>query len=171
MADYTTLLKPISETETFASAEIDGNYWVSCLWYRKVLKRIGSSSSSFPMLQSTRASASTHEVEPSMSEESKLDLINKEPAPGKAVNNQSISRAITPRHSKRVSKLKQRYSPDQLTPKPPKHRKKNTKTKHQLPSKKPVISKCYHDPIGISIREGKKADHYQDVSIVMRLYL
>jgi hypothetical protein len=82
-----------------------------------------------------------------------MDLINKEPAPGKAVNNQSISRAITLRHSKRVSKLKKRYSPDQLTPKPPKRRKK-TKTKHQSPSKKPVISKCYHDPIGISIREG-----------------
>jgi len=148
-------LKPISETETFASAEIDGNYRVSCLWYRKVLKRIGSSSSFFPMLQSTGASASTHEVEPSMNEESKLDSINKEPAPGKAVNNQSISRAITPRHSKRVSKLKKRYSPDQLTPKPPKHRKKKTKTKHRLPTKKQVISKHYHDPIGISIRKGK----------------
>ncbi len=117
-------LKPISETETFASAEIDGNYKLSCLWYRKVLKRIGLSSSSFPMLQSTRALASTHEVEPSMNEESKLDLINKEPAPGKPVNNQSISRAITPQHSKKVSKLKQRYSPDQLTPKPPKRRKR-----------------------------------------------
>jgi hypothetical protein len=45
-------LKSISETETFASAEIDGNYRVSCLCYRKVLKRIGLSSSSFPMLQS-----------------------------------------------------------------------------------------------------------------------
>ena len=129
---------------------------MSCLWYRKVLKRIGLSSSSFPMLQSTRASASTHEVEPSMNEESKLDSINKEPAPGETVNNQSISRALTPRHSKRVSKLKKRYSPDQLTPKPPKRRKK-TKTKHQSPSKKPVISKCYHDPIGISIREGNKS--------------
>jgi hypothetical protein len=75
-------LKQISETETFASAEIDGHYRVSCLWYRKVFKRIGLSSSSFPLLQSTRASASTHEVEPSMNEESKLDLINKEPAPG-----------------------------------------------------------------------------------------
>jgi hypothetical protein len=29
-----------------------------------------------------------------------------------------------------------------------------TKTEHQSPSKKPVISKRYHDPIGISIREG-----------------
>ncbi len=84
-----------------------------------------------------------------------MDSINKEPAPGKAVNNQSISRAITPQHSKRVSKMKQRYSPDQLTPKPTKRRKKKTKIKHQLPSKKPVISKHYnYDPIGISIREG-----------------
>jgi hypothetical protein len=70
------------------------------------------------------------------------------------VNNQSISRAITPQHSKRVSKLKQRYSPDQSTPKPPKRRKKKTKTKHQLPSKNPVISKCDQDPIGILIRQG-----------------
>jgi hypothetical protein len=106
-----------------------------------------------------------------MNEESKLDLINKEPAPGETVNNQSISRAVTPRHSKRVSKLKQRYSPDQSTPKPPKAQKKKTKTKHKLPSKKPVISKCYHDPIGILIRQGGKVDGYQDVSIVMRLYL
>ncbi len=106
-----------------------------------------------------------------MNEESKLDSINKEPAPGETVNNQSISIAKTPRHSKRVSKLKQKYSPDQSTPKPPKCRKKKTKTKHQLPSKKPVISKRYHDPMGISIRQGKKADRYQDVSIVMRLYL
>jgi hypothetical protein len=149
-------LKPISKTETFASAEIEESYKVSCLWYRKVLKKIGSSSSSFPVLQSTRASASTHEVEPSMNEESKLDSINKEPAPGKAVNDQSISRAITPRHSKRVNKLKKRYSPDQLTPKPPNRRKKKAKTKHQLPSKKPVISKCYHDSIRLSIREGGK---------------
>ncbi len=47
--------------------------------------------------------------------------------------------------------------PDHLTPNPPKHKKKKTKTKHQSPSKKPVISKHYHDPIGISIREGEKS--------------
>jgi hypothetical protein len=47
--------------------------------------------------------------------------------------------------------------PDQLTQNPPKHRKKKTKTKLQSPSKKQVISKCYHDLIGISIREGGKS--------------
>ncbi len=49
-----------------------------------------------------------------------------------------------------MSKLKQRYSPDQSTPKPPKHIKKKTKTKPQLPSKKPVILKRYLE----SIRQG-----------------
>jgi hypothetical protein len=42
-----------------------------------------------------------------------------------------------------------------LTPGPPKSRKKKTKRKQQLPSKKAVNTKCTTDQVGISIRKEK----------------
>jgi hypothetical protein len=164
-------LKLIAETEIFASEEIDGNYRVSCLWYRKVYKRIGLLPSSFPMLLQFRASSFTHAVEPSINEESMLDLINEEAA-GETANKKTRLR-IKPQHSKRVIKAKQRYSPpDQSTPKPSKRRKKQNKDKTPVAlHKKQSLQSIIMIQLEYQPDRGQNMDRYQDVSIVMRLFL
>jgi hypothetical protein len=142
--------RSIGDTVKFASKEMDENYRVSCLWYRKVFNKKESPSNPLPVYPPfPEMTHQTHAMD--------YDIINENATCGmeKTQHGKGSTVDLTPKLEKRILKPRKRFSPpDQATPKPPKRRTKNkSKRVEKSPS---VTGKRYHDPVGISIRQGKE---------------
>jgi len=143
--------RSIADTAKFASKEMEENYKVSCLWYRKVSNKKMSSSYPLPVYPPfAEMTHPTHAIEDNIiNENATCGTENPHHRKGATVDK-------TPTNDKRKSKPKQRYTPpEQSTPKPPKRRSKIiSKRNEQSPS---VAAKRYQDPVGISIRKGEES--------------
>jgi hypothetical protein len=141
--------KSIADKAKFDSKEMGENCRVSCLWYRKVLNKKESSLYPLPVFPPfAKKTHPTHAMED--------DIIHENATCGteKPQHRKGATVDETPISKKGQISQNRDTPPDQDTPRPPKCRSKNkSKKKEQKPS---ATAKGYHDPVGISIRKGKK---------------
>jgi hypothetical protein len=119
------------DTVKFSSKEMDENYRVSCLWYRKVFNKKESPSYPLPVYPPfTEMTHPTHAMD--------YDIINENATRGmeKPQHGKGSTVDKTPKIKKKILKPRKIFSPpDQATPKPPKRRTQNkSKRDEKLPS-------------------------------------
>ena len=91
------------------------------------------------------------------------------------IKEEATCQTKTPTNQKRMSKPKKRYTPpDQSTPKPPKGRsRKKTTREDQSPTikKHQLFQHVIVIQLGYQSERGKKSDPYQNVGILIMVYL